>query len=273
MKRRDTNFYHAFLVLSPEKREAIVAVWDFCRAVDDAADEPAGGEADARAALAAWRAEVAALFGHGDPATPQGRALRPFVGRFGLPRDAFEAVVEGVQMDLDRVRYRTFEELREYCLRVASAVGLICLEIFGYRDERARQYAVDLGIALQLTNIVRDVGDDLARGRVYLPEEDLARFGCTVDDLARREVTPPVRALLAFESVRARDYYARARAEMPRSDRRSLLAARVMDAVYFALLGRIERRGYDVFSGRVSLPRWRKAAIAAGMWLRAAAGF
>jgi phytoene synthase len=272
MKRRDTNFYYAFLVLPPEKREAIVAVWDFCRAVDDAADEPAGDAATARAALAMWRAEVAALYDEGDSATPQGRALRPFVGRFGLPRSAFEAVVEGVELDLDRVRYQTFDQLREYCLRVASAVGLICLEIFGYRDAGARQYAIDLGIALQLTNIVRDVAEDLSRGRIYLPEEDLARFGCTADDLARGEITPPVRALLAFEAARAREFFARARASLPRVDRRSLVAGRIMDAVYFALLRRIERRGYNVFAGRVTLPRWRKASIAARVWLTATAG-
>ena len=273
MKRRDTNFYHAFLVLPPEKRDAIVAVWDFCRAVDDEADEPKDGAEQARAALDGWRREVAAIFGEGEPQTAQGRTLRPFVGRFNLPRASFDAIVDGVEMDLDHARYPTFEALREYCLRVASAVGLICLEIFGYSDKHARDYAIELGIALQLTNIIRDVAADLTRGRVYLPEQDLARFGCSIDDLRAGVVTDPVRALLGFECRRAHEHYARARRVLPRADRRSLVAARVMDAVYFAILRRLESGGYDVFAGKVKLTRWRKALIAATVWLRTMAGF
>ena len=273
MKRRDTSFYYAFLVLPPEKRDAIVAVWDFCRAVDDAADEPGGGVEDARAALGLWRREVAALFGDGEPATVQGLALRPFVSRFVLPRPSFEAVVDGVEMDLDRSRYGTFDELREYCLRVASAVGLISIEIFGYRDPSARAYAVELGIALQLTNIIRDVAADLERGRVYLPGEDLVRFGCSVDDLRAGVVTDPVRALLAFQCRRAHEHYRRARALLPRADRRRLVAARIMDGVYYELLRRIEMSGYDVFGTKIRVPRWRRALIAAAVWTRAMAGF
>ncbi len=277
MSGRDTNFYYSFLVLPAEKRRAIVAVWDFCRSVDDAVDEaPAGLEAsDPRSAasqLSAWRGELAACYGAGDPATPQGRALAPLVGRFGLPRDAFEAVIDGVAMDLGRSRYATFDDLREYCLRVASAVGLLCIEIFGYTDPLTRGYAVDLGIALQLTNIVRDVGADLARGRIYLPAEDLARFGCGEDDLRRGAVTGPVRDLLSYECARARAFYEKAERELPRADRRRMVAARIMAGIYRAILDRIEMSGYDVFDGTIRVPRPRRAIIAAAIWARAMGG-
>jgi phytoene synthase len=277
MSGRDSSFYYSFLVLPAEKRRAIVAVWDFCRAVDDAVDEAPEGEALgggtlAAARVAAWRKELAACYGEGTPATGQGRRLAPFIGRFGLPRDAFERVIEGVAMDLERSRYETFEDLREYCLRVASAVGLICLEIFGYKNPRTRDYGADLGLALQITNIVRDIRTDLARGRVYLPIEDLRRFGCSEADLAAGVVTPAVRALLAFECKRAQAHYERAERELPPEDRRAMVAARIMGGIYHAILRRIERSGYDVFQGKVRVPRPQRAAIAAGIWLRAMIG-
>jgi phytoene synthase len=275
---RDTSFYYSFLVLPPRKRSAIIAVWDFCRAVDDAVDEVvpeqewAGGltpEAKSLAAsrLAVWRAEIDAAFG-GAPRTEQGMALQPYIREFNLPRAQFERLVDGVEMDLVQVRYETFEELAEYCRRVASAVGLICLEIFGYRNAQSRQYAEDLGLALQLTNIIRDVRTDLARGRIYVPVEDLGRFGVTDADLRAGQVTPRVRDLLQFECARARDFYRRAAAALPREDARSLVAAEIMGAIYFAILQRIEREGYDVFSRRIRVPRPRRAVIALGLWLR-----
>jgi 15-cis-phytoene synthase len=170
-------------------------------------------------------------------------------------------------MDLDTHRYQTFAALCEYCRRVASAVGLICIRIFGCTSDRARDYALHLGVALQLTNIIRDIRTDLARGRVYLPLEDLARFGCTIDDLAAGVVTDPVRTLLAFECARAREYYRRAVAVRPEEDRRRLVAAEIMRAVYFQTLERIEHSGYDVFTTRTRVPRPRQALIALRQWL------
>jgi phytoene synthase len=276
---RDTSFYYAFLVLPARKRRAMIAVWDLCRAVDDAVDEVVpesdwqGGLTDearteATRQLCAWRTELGAVF-TGTPTTAQGAALQPFVREFGLPRVAFEDLIDGVQMDLDCARYPTFEALTEYCRRVASTVGLICLEIFGYRDASARAYAVTLGRALQLTNIIRDVATDLNRGRVYLPAEDLARFGVREEDLRSGVVSPSVRSLLAFECDRARQLYRQADAELPAVDRRSLAAAEIMGAIYLEILRRIERRGYDVFSERVRVPRPRRAAIALRVWARA----
>jgi len=278
MKRRDTNFYYSFVVLPDAQRRAIVAVWDFCRAVDDAVDEKAGEpgdpqrRADAAAELAQWRRELDACFAGRDCATEQGRNLIVHVAKFGLPRTSFEDVIDGVEMDVDARRYATFEDLREYCLRVASAVGLICLDIFGARDARSRQYAIDLGLALQLTNILRDLGRDLRGGRLYLPLEDLARFGVTEDDLRTGAITGPIRALLDFEARRARDFFARAAAGMPRPDARRLVAARIMGAIYFDLLERIERSDYNVFAETIRTPRWRKLLIAGRIWCAARIG-
>jgi 15-cis-phytoene synthase len=274
---RDTNFYYSFLVLPPEKRDAIIAVWDFCRAVDDAVDE--AGERDATLEVERWRREVAACFDGGPPESPQGRALAPLVRRFNLPRHAFDALVDGVAMDVGSRRYETFEDLYLYCTRVASAVGLMCLEIFGYSDPKARQYATDLGVALQLTNILRDVPEDLGRGRVYIPQEDFRRFECSEEDLQREAAnagrgvqSPAVKLLLRHQAARARDYYARAAAALPPADARRLTAAEIMGAIYFAILKRIEGADYDVFSGVIRIPRPRRALIALGTWARVLTG-
>jgi 15-cis-phytoene synthase len=268
---RDTNFYYSFLVLSSEKRRAIIAVWDFCRAVDDAVDEP-GGAGDVHASLGFWRAEVARVFDHGRAESAQGLALAPLVARFGLPRAPFDELIDGVGMDACPHRYATFDELRTYCYRVASTVGLICVEIFGYSNVRARDYAVELGIALQLTNILRDVPVDLARDRLYLPLEDLEAFGCSEDDLRAGRLTERTVALLRHQGARAREYYRRARSALPREDARRLVAAEIMGAIYRAILTRIEARGYDVFSEVVRVPRPRRAVIAATTWARVLAG-
>jgi len=276
---RDTSFYYSFLVLPPRKRTAIIAVWDFCRAVDDAVDEVvpenewAGGLSDearakATAQVAIWRAEVAATY-DGTPQTPQGVGLQPFVSEFNLPRKSFEDLVDGVEMDLHNVRYETFTALAEYCRRVASAVGLICLEIFGYRNQSAKAYAENLGLALQLTNIIRDVRTDLVRGRIYLPTEDLKRFGVSEDDLRSGQLSARVVELLRFECDRARSYYRRAAGHLPGEDARSLVAAEIMGGIYFEILRRIERRGYDVFSSRIRVPRPLRAVIALRLWMKA----
>jgi len=269
---RDTNFYYSFLVLPVEKRRAIVAVWDFCRAVDDAVDVIAvrgpEGEAAAQAEIATWRAELERCFTGREPETAQGANLQPFIRRFHLPRQPFEDLLDGVTMDLGERRYETFDDLYEYCIRVASAVGLICLEIFGYREPSARDYAISLGVALQLTNIIRDVGVDLEVGRVYLPQEDLRQFGCTESDLRHGQVTAEVRTLLEYQCDRARTYYRRASALLPVGDARRLVAAEIMGAIYFAILKRVERSGYAVLSAVIRVPRPVRALIAAVTWIR-----
>jgi phytoene synthase len=267
---RKTSFYYSFLVLPAEQRRAIIAVWDFCRAVDDAVDEDgpvAAGSPTGRPAIAFWREELARAFDGRTPTTAQGRGLQPFITPFDLPRQAFEDVIDGVAMDLDTTRYQTFDDLFEYCRRVASAVGLICIRIFGCTSQRACEYALNLGVALQLTNILRDVKDDLRRGRVYLPLDDVRACGCTVDDLAAGSVTGPVRRLIEFECRRAREFYQRAKDALPPGDRKRLVAAEIMRAVYFETLTRIERSGHDVFTARARVPKPRQALIALRQWL------
>ena len=264
---RDTSFSYSFLVLPDDQRRAIGLVWDFCRAVDDAVDEARDRESAARE-LAGWRAEVDHLFGPSAPATPQGARLKPFVESFRLSRANFDDLVDGVEMDLSRARYETFDELVGYCRRVASAVGLVCIEIFGCRDSRSRDYALNLGLALQLTNIVRDVKVDLDHGRVYLPQDDLARFGVTEADLRAGRVTEPVRRLLAHECQRARHFFTAAQQAMPHQEARKLLAAEIMGGIYYEILQRIERRGYDVFAEVIRVPKIVRARIALAAWTR-----
>ena len=272
---RDTSFYYSFLVLPAAQRRAIVAVWDFCRAVDDAVDE---APPELRAGqVRTWREELTRCFEGGVPETPQGCALQPLIAPFNLPRQAFDSLIEGVEMDLNTSRYATFADLYEYCIRVASSVGLMCVEIFGCRDPASRQYAIDLGVALQLTNILRDIPGDLERGRVYIPMEDFTRFACHEGDLGAEVIhagrgvrSPAVKRLLAFQAQRAREYYRRADGILPRRDARRLVAARIMGAIYRGILGRIEAKDYDVFSEVVRVPRPRRALIAATTWARTA---
>lgn len=270
---RDTSFYYSFLVLPAAQRRAIVAVWDFCRAVDDAVDEAPPEQQAAQ--VRSWRDELARCFEGGSPLTPQGRTLQPLIGAFNLSRQPFDSLIDGVEMDLHTSRYATFADLYEYCIRVASSVGLMCVEIFGCREPASRQYAIDLGVALQLTNILRDVPGDLERGRVYIPLEDFARFGCHDGDLGAEAIhaghgvrSAAVKRLLAFQAERAREYYRRADTSLPRRDARRLVAARIMGAIYSGILSRIEAKDYDVFSEVIRVPRPRRALIAALTWAR-----
>ena len=262
---RDTSFSYSFLVLPAAQRRAIGVVWDFCRAVDDAVDEADSPET-AATAVVKWREEVGRLFGAEAPQTPQAANLKPTVAMFSLSRQPFDDLVDGVEMDLRRCRYDTFDELVGYCRRVASAVGMMCIEVFGCRDSRSREYAFNLGLALQITNIIRDIKADLEQGRIYLPQEDLARFGVTEAALAAGEVTDAVRRLLAFECQRARHFYAAAAQAMPHAESRKLVAAEIMGGIYFEILQRIERRGYDVFSERVRVPKLQRARLALQIW-------
>lgn len=269
---RKTSFYYSFLVLPSPERRAITAVFDVCRAIDDAVDL----ESDpvrAQAALTHWRNEVARIFGAERPQTPQGLALKPFVTPFHLPREQFDALIDGVAMDATPRRFQTFAELEPYCHRVASSVGLMCAEIFRYTDPAVLTYARDLGVALQLTNILRDVGVDYRRGRMYLPLDDLAECGCTEADI-RREVeeaghgirNPQVRVALQHLARRAHQYFERAITVLPRTDARKFVAAEIMHSIYFELLKKIEAANFDVFSQLVRVPRPAQARLALRTW-------
>jgi len=267
---RGTNFSLAFQALPPDQRDAIRAVHTFSREVDDCVDESTD-ERGARAELAMWRGEIAACY-EGEPTKAVSRALRPHLVRFRIPRAYLEELVAGVEMDLTHLRYATFEELRRYCYRVASVVGLICLRIFGDEEERGRAYAENLGVALQLTNILRDIGSDLKRGRIYLPLSDLEACGYSVEALNRRERNPAFHELMRFQAARARDFFDAAEREAASLDPRRIVAAEIMGRIYRRLLARIEASGFDVFHREIRVPFHERAWIAGSSILAANTG-
>jgi phytoene synthase len=275
-RKSRSNFFYAFLALPKPRRDALYAVYAFCRTVDDIADlgdERGTDRAQQRRALDGWRRDVALCYEPGaTPTDPIAARLADAVRTFAIPRDALLAIIDGVAMDLDRARYETAEDLYPYCYRVASAVGLCCIEIFGYTDPRARQYAIDLGTALQLTNIMRDVGADARDGRVYLPQEDLRKFGVTVEDLQTGRYTEQFVQLMRHQADRARRFYRAARENFPSVDARSLVPAEIMGRIYFALLEEIEARRFQVFGERITVPTARKVAIAFRCWAAARFG-
>ena len=258
-----SNFYYAFMLLPAERRRALHAVYAFCRFIDDIADDELIG--DAAALLARWREEVDRVYG-GTPTRAISRALADSARHFNIPREHFEEIIAGVEMDLTRKRYASFEELRLYCYRVASAVGLICIEIFGYTNPAARLYAEKLGIAFQLTNILRDVKEDAARGRIYLPQEDLARFKVSEEEIRHGVYSPNFVRLMEFEAARAQEFYREAETALPAEDRSSLLTAEAMRLIYGALLDRIMRSNYRVLDRRHSLSAPRKLYLVGRAW-------
>ena len=255
-----SSFYHSFRFLPPERRRAIIALYAFCREVDDAVDETIDA-AVARIKLEWWRSQVAAIFS-GVPQHPVAQALKPVVKAFELPQEHFLAVIDGMAMDLDFARYPDFGLLERYCDRVAGVVGLMSAQIFGYSVASTRGYARDLGIAFQLTNIIRDVGEDARRGRIYLPQDEMERFGVASAELHQQHVTPGFKALMAFQVQRARKFYDKALAALPAVDRRSQRPGLIMAAIYRALLDEIERDGFRVLDRRLSLTPLRKAWLA-----------
>ena len=268
-KRSGSNFYYSFFFLSKARREAMYTVYAFCKAVDSAVDEPPPGS-DPKEELGRWRAELEQAYG-GEPTWPLMISLAHHARQLSIPKTYFEELIKGVEMDLATTRYGTFEELSLYCYRVASIVGLICLHIFGPTSAHAQDYAIDLGMAFQLTNILRDLGTDAAQGRIYLPQEDLIRYGYAEAELLGRKEDSRLRDLVRFEAQRARTYYAKAQAALaclPKKDRRALTVAEIMRAVYFRLLERIERPDHRVFGPRVRLSTSNRLAVAAGVWLR-----
>ena len=275
-RKSRSNIYYAFLAVPKPRRDALYAVYAFCRTVDDIADlgdERGTDRAERRRALDRWRDDVRVCYEPGGaPTDPIAVRLAQAVQVFPIPREALLAIIDGVAMDLDRVRYETAEDLYPYCYRVASAVGLCCIEIFGYTDPRTRQYAIDLGTALQLTNIIRDVGADARTGRVYVPQHELRAFGVKSDDLRTGRYSDAFVRLMEFQAARAREHYATAWAAFPAVDARSLVPAEIMGRIYFALLQEIEARRFRVFDERVGLPARRKAAIALRCWMNGMLG-
>jgi phytoene synthase len=262
-----SSFYYAFLFLPPQRRRAITALYAFCREVDDVVDETHEPQI-AAAKLAWWRAEVANLFS-GNAQHPVTKALQPHIETCAISEDKMNDIIDGMEMDLTQSRYLDWPGLEKYCYRVAGAVGLLAAGIFGYRDARTLEYARSLGIAFQLTNIIRDVGEDARKNRIYLPMADLKQFGVPAADILNAKQTPEFRKLMAFEAARAREHYGKAMQSLPREDRRAQRPGLIMAAIYRTLLDEIERDGFRVLSGKTSLTPLRKFWIAWRTWVTA----
>jgi 15-cis-phytoene synthase len=260
-----SNLALAFVALGRKRREDITVFYAFCRVIDDIADSAETNPEEKARQLAAWRKWLQAS-APDEPALA--RDVRELFGKYAITPAMLEEIIDGMEMDLRNTRYDTFEHLRLYCYRVASAVGLVSIEIFGYRNPACRDYAIHLGYALQMTNIIRDVGKDLAVGRIYLPAEDLARFNYSESDLRQRKYNDAFVQLMEFEAARAEEFFSRAAALLPREDRRSMVAAEIMASVYRTLLKRMKADRFLVFDKEYRLSKIEKGSRIAGQLLR-----
>jgi len=258
-RKSKSNLALAFAALPPERRRDITTFYAFCRVIDDIADEPGQPISEKERQLADWKRALCEAFEDEPPLAAEVRAL---IAKYQLKQELLVELINGCEMDLTPVRYETGDDLLRYCYRVASVVGLVSIEIFGYKNPATQRYAVELGYALQWTNIIRDVAKDLANGgRIYLPLADLARFGITPEDLAERQGGPRFSELMAFEADRAEAFYAHAVAELPAEDRRSMAAAEMMRRIYHQLLGKMRRDGFRVFEKDYRLGKIEKLWI------------
>ncbi|MDX5409239.1 MAG: presqualene diphosphate synthase HpnD [Thauera sp.] len=265
--RSGSSFYYSFMFLPAERRQAITALYAFCREVDDVVDE-CHDLSLAQTKLEWWRQELGRVYG-GTPTHPVGHALKDVIKGFRLPQEQLLEIIDGMAMDLSQTRYLDFKGLQLYCYRVASVVGLLAAEIFGYQDRQTLKYAHDLGLAFQLTNIIRDVGEDARRGRIYLPIEDLQRFNVPAKDLLEARYSDAFRELMAFQAERAEKFYEQAFAQLPAIDRKAQRPGLVMAAIYRTLLREIARDGFQVLDRRTSLTPLRKVWLAGTTWFRA----
>lgn len=255
-----SSFYYSFLFLPLEQRKAIMALYAFCREVDDIVDEYTDREI-AQKKLAWWQEEIDRVF-NDQPQHPVGKVLANIKDRFSLKKQLFEEILQGMTMDLSYQGYQTFDDLKLYCHCVASAPGLLAAEIFGYQNPNTLQYAKNLGLAFQLVNIIRDVGEDASRGRIYLPEDELSQFSLTPKDILEKKYNQNFQNLMAYQTTRARDYYKKALEALPEADKYRQRSGLIMAEIYFTLLKEIEKLNYQVLHQRVSLTPLRKLWIA-----------
>src|SRR5213594_1841127 len=264
-RQSKSNLALAFISLGRERKRDITIFYAFCRVIDDIADSSELNVAEKRVRLAEWR-EM--LRGARPAEPPLARDVRSLIDKYSLSPGMLEEIIAGVEMDLSISRYATFEELRVYCYRVASAVGLVSIEIFGYRNPRCKEYALELGLALQMTNIIRDVGKDLQAGRIYLPQEDLARCNYSETDLQNRQYNERFVSLMKFEAARATEFFSRAAEALPSEDRRTMVPAEIMGSIYRGLLSRMERDKFRVFEKEYRLGGFEKAGRIAARLLK-----
>lgn len=264
-RQSKSNLALAFISLGRERKRDITVFYAFCRVIDDIADSAQFDAAQKEIRLAAWREMLRGACAD-EPLLA--REVRGLIDKYSLPIDILEEIIAGVEMDLSISRYATFEELRVYCYRVASAVGLVSIEIFGYRNARCKEYALELGLALQMTNIIRDVGKDLRSGRIYLPQEDVARFGYSELELQDRQHNERFVRLMEFEAARAREFFSRAAAALPPEDRRAMVPAEIMSSIYRGLLRRMELDQFRVFEKEYRLSGLEKVGRIAAQLIK-----
>jgi phytoene synthase len=268
-----SNLALAFVLLPREKRDAMSVLYAFCREVDDVADNDSTPVEKRREQLAAWREDVRRACENGSPQFAVNRELKPVIAQFRLPFSLFDELIQGCEMDLQITRYETYEQLELYCYRVASVVGLLSIEIFGYRNSACRDYAIYLGKALQLTNILRDVRTDAERGRIYLPKSELARFKVSEKEILAFEYSDRFRELAVSVAARAKEFYRLARETLPPEDRRSMVAAELMGSVYWRLLRKLERQEFNVFGPEPTrLSKGQKLLLIFRSWFRFVSG-
>jgi phytoene synthase len=268
-RKSASNLALAFILLPRQKRDAMSALYAFCREVDDVADADSVPPEKCRAQLADWRADVKRACENQSPKFPVNQELQPVIQKYSLPFELFDELIKGCEMDLETMQYENFDRLELYCYRVASVVGLLSIEIFGYKNPATRDYAVYLGKALQLTNILRDVKNDAARGRIYLPQSELKKFGVTENEIMESQYSDHYFTLAASVAGRAKKFYRLARKSLPAEDRKSMVAAELMGSVYWQLLQKLEAKQFDVFGAQaVRLNRPQKLALIFRSWLR-----
>ena len=266
-KNSKSSFYYAFNLLPEDKRDAMNTVYAFCRQTDDIIDEGNESLEIKYQKLHRWRVEFQkSLTGQSD--FPLLNKLIRIISKFDIPLDPFYDLIKGMEMDLQKNRYLTFDDLQLYCYRVASTVGLMCIEIFGYKHKTTKDFAVNLGIALQLTNILRDIKKDLEKGRIYLPKEDMAKFNYSEDELVRYVYNENFRDLMAYEVRRAKTYFDAATSCLNLDDKRAMLAARAMQHIYYKMLNKIIDAEYDVFNKNIKVSKIQKVGIAIGVWAK-----
>ena len=266
-RKSKSSFYYAFNLLPEDKRDAMNTVYAFCRKTDDIVDESSDSTDLKYEKLRKWRIEFEKSFsGHSEFALLN--KLGTTISKFDIPLEPFFELIKGMEMDLQKDRYKSFEDLQLYCYRVASTVGLMCIEIFGYKHPSTKQFAVDLGIALQMTNILRDIGNDAKSGRIYLPLEDLKRFNYTEAEIMSLVYNDNFRDLMIYESARAKQYFKSATSNLDLDDKKTMFAARAMQHIYYKMLEKIINADYDVYNNDIKVSKFEKAGIALGVWAK-----
>lgn len=266
-KESKSSFYYAFNLLPEEKREAMNVVYAFCRKTDDIVDETTEDANVKYEKLRKWRIEFEKAFsGHSEFQLLN--KLGKTISKFNIPLDPFFELIKGMEMDLQKDRYKSFDDLQLYCYRVASTVGLMCIEIFGYKNPSTKNFAIDLGIALQLTNILRDVSKDAEKGRIYLPEEDLSKFNYSETELLQKIYNNQFKELMIYETGRAKQYFNSATSHLDLDDKKTMFAARAMQHIYYKMLEKIIAAEYDVFNNNIKVSKVEKIGIALGVWAK-----